>query len=183
MRNAMCLMLGGISLSGCLMPSLADTLDPGPALDDGELAFSNGQAEFVVDATDRKVFVALDLDTLEYLEMDDPSWDLAFRRFEVALQDGLEAVILDGVAFDEVVEVPEGEWVTDQPDADDDGIPEYAFAEWYDYDFDNHTLAPADRTYVVRTTEDRTFKVGFQNYYDEAGTPARITMRIAELGP
>lgn len=178
MRHAIWL---SVAASGCLMPNLSDTLDPGPPIEEGELAFVGGLADIVVDATDREEFVALDLDALEYLEMDDPSWDLAFRRFEIDLQEGLEAAIVDGVLFDDLVTVPTEGWQTDLPDDDDDGVPEYVFEEWYDYDFDNHTLSPADRVYAVRTTAGAVIKVGFDSYYDEAGTPARIEMRIGVL--
>jgi len=174
--------LAACGLTGCLMPSLEDTLDPGPEVEEGRIVAEGGLIELVVDATDYDEFVALDLDAIEWVETSDPSWDLAFRRFEVDLQEGLEGVVLDEVAFDDVTEVPVDGWLVDLPDADDDGVPEYVFADWYDYDFDSHTLSPADRTYVVVTTEGAHFKVAFDDYYDEAGTPARIAMRFGQLG-
>ncbi|MEN0062696.1 MAG: HmuY family protein [Myxococcota bacterium] len=163
---------------GCLMPDLSDTLDPGP---DGATAGATDAGGILVDATDEKAWVTYDLDQDEFGGLEDEGWDLAFRRFQVDLAEGLAAAAIEGVTFEEVVDVPSEGWRVDEPDADDDGIPEYALGDWYDYDFDAHLLSPAARIYVVESTEGRYFKVGFENYYDEAGTPARLTFRTAEL--
>lgn len=180
MHRATLVLLG---LSGCLMPDLSDTLDPGPPTEpDVVVRSEGGVTSLVVDATDPEAWIGLDLDATAFVELDDPSWDLAFRRFAVDLADELEAVVIEAVAFEELAVVPTEGWVTDQPDADDDGNPEYVFAEWYDYDPDTHVLTPADRVYVVATSDGEAVKVGFDSYYDDAGTPARIELRFASLG-
>ncbi len=172
-----------LGLAGCLMPDLSETLDPGPATAAEPLVRGDGDASLLVDATDPQAWTALDLDGNELVDIEDPTWDLAFQRFNVDLQDGLAAVVLEAMDFDDVVEAPVDGWVSDEPDADDDGVPEYVFADWYDYDPDTHVLTPADRVYVVATTEEAAVKVVFESYYDEAGTPARITLRAAEVTP
>lgn len=163
---------------GCLMPDISDTLDPGPA--DGPSG-ATAEGGVLVDATDEKLWVAYDLDAGDFSDHAGADWDLAFRRFQVDLAEGLAAAMIEGVAFADVVEVPADGWRVDEPDADDDGIPEYALGDWYDYDQDTHTLTPAARVYVVESTEGRYHKVAFDGYYDDAGTPARLTFRTAEL--
>ncbi len=162
---------------GCLIPDLSDTLDPGPAQDDAALV----EGGILVDATSEVDWVAYDLDAADFVEHTGDSWDLAFRRFQVDLADDLGAAAVEGVAFDEVTEVPSDGWRFDEPDADGDGIPEYALGDWYDYDQSTHTLSPADRVYVVESSDLRLYKLAFYDYYDAAGTPARITFRAAAL--
>ncbi len=182
MRSSMAALLC-LGSARCLLPDISDTLDPGPVADSGanDVGIDGDSGEIVVDATDYDVWVGLDLDTLSFTGADDVAHDLAFKRFEVDLQEGLAAAAVEGVAFEDVTEVPEEGWRTDEPDADGDGIPEYALADWYDYDKETHTLSPADRIYVVETTEAAAYKLGFVSYYDDAGTPAMITLQVALL--
>ncbi|MEM6927585.1 MAG: hypothetical protein AAF602_11690, partial [Myxococcota bacterium] len=60
MNRALLALLG---VSGCLMPDLSDTLDPGPQTDPDAVIRSDGAVtELTVDATDQEAWVALDLD-------------------------------------------------------------------------------------------------------------------------
>lgn len=189
---------------GCL-PDISHTLDPGPPpSDEPEVVViipepaETGDtgalpplpvAQITIDATDYERWVGLDLDTFDpNADPDGTTWDLRFRRFEVALDGGasgaggVEVAALDEIPFDEVSQPPDGAlFVTDQPDADGDGIPEYALADWYAYDESTHRLDPVPRTYVVRTTEDVLYRLAFDAYYDENGTPARISLRTGPL--
>lgn len=163
---------------GCLMPDISDTIDPGT---DAATTGATASGGILVDATDEKAWVAYDLDRGDFTDHKGDDWDLAFKRFQIDLAEGLAAAVVEGVAFADVVSVPAEGWRVDEPDADDDGIPEYALGDWYDYDQSTHLLSPAARTYVIESTEGRYHKVGFDDYYDDAGTPARLTFRTEEL--
>lgn len=182
-----------LCLVGCL-PDISASIDPGPLDTAPDVLIDPGTgdepfvAELEIDATDHELWQGLDLDALDpSADADGPSFDLAFRRFEVKLNGGVsgdggvEAVVLDAVPFEEISEVPACCWITDEADADGDTVPEYALLTWYDYDYDTHQLAPADRTYVIRTTEQAVFRLAFVSYYNENGTPARIALRVGPL--
>lgn len=152
----------------------------------------NGVTRTVVDATSEEQWIHLDLESRLQLELADPresdAWDLGFRRFAIAIDGGIsgpggmEAVALDGVAFDDVTEAPADGWVTDAADGDDeDEDPDLAFAGWYAYDFMTHVLTPQPLVYVVRTVEGNAFKLEILDYYDEAGTGGTLTIRWAPL--
>lgn len=150
--------------------------------------------EMIVDATDYKLWVYLDLESGELLELDSPAdpqvwtlsdsdeWDLAFRRFNLALNGGVsgsggvEVAMLDKVDYDTLTQAPADGYITDEPDSDDNNIPEYAFAGWYIYDYVTHLLTPDDKVYVVRTVEDNYFKFRIDDYYADEGVSG--TMRI-----
>ncbi len=177
---------------GCLLPDLSHTLDPGPPVETEpviELVIDTSdtgatplfEASLVVDATDYEAWTALDLDRVQFVDHADATWELAFQRYHVDLQEGLEAAAIEGAAFDDVSEAPADGWRVDEPDADEDGVPEYALADWYDYDETTHRLSPAARTYVIRSTDGAAFKLGFDSYYDENGTPARVAIRLGAL--
>jgi hypothetical protein len=141
---------------------------------------------WTVDATDREAWVHLDLDAGETVAAADP-WDLRVRRFEVHLNGGVhgdggvEATFTEGLAFDEATAAPEAGWATDAPDADEDGLPEAVFDEWYDYDVETHVLTPKARTYFVRSTEGDVYRLVFLSYYDDAGTPGVLHLRLGWL--
>jgi hypothetical protein len=188
-----------LPLCGACLPDISHTLDPGPPPSEPPVVVvvdtaDTGTAplpvaEITMDATDYELWVGLDLDTFDpAADPEGTTWDLRFRRFEVALDGGVsgsggvEVTALDEVPFDEVLQVAAGAlFVTDEPDADGDGVPEYALADWYLYDEATHRLDPAPRTYVVRTTDDALYRLAFEAYYDENGTPARIALRTGPL--
>jgi len=166
-------------LSACA-PDLSGELDPGPPPSlppDGVL----------VDATSETEEVGFDLDAGAEVETTDPAWDLSFLRFNVRLNGGVsgpgtvDAAVLTGVAYEDVVAPPDTGFATDAPDANDDGIDELVFAGWYTYDIVDHTLTPADVVYVVHSTEGAAHKLAFLSYYDQAGTPAMISFLTAPL--
>ena len=69
------------------------------------------------------------------------------------------------------------------PDADEDTIPEYALAEWYDYDISTHTLTPKEAFYIIHNRNNLYFKFRILDYYDAAGTPAMLSIEWEEILP
>lgn len=167
---------------GCA-PDLSQRLqteDTGPLADsevDGDVVTTR------IDATSEEDWVAYDLEERVLASYEGDPWHLAFRRFLVELGEGVEALPLDGVALDDVEAgaLPEEGWRVDAPDADDDGVPEYALADWYDYSVDTHVLTPKDRAWVLRDASGSAWALRFDAYYDDAGTPAKLTFRWTRL--
>ena len=156
-------------------PDISDTLDPGP----DALPFEG----LILDATSEEAWVGLDLDTSEIVDPEGETWDLAARRFEIKVNGGVSG---DGsvevVEADETGTPPVDGWMTDEPDADDDGIPEYALLNWYDYNFDTHVLTPVDTAWWIRTTEGQFVQLEILSYYDDAGTSARYQLATTPFG-
>jgi len=152
--------------------------DAGPFIVDGTMT---------IDATHEEDWVYVDLDGAALVQAGDPSWDLRFRRYIVALNGGVsgegvvEATVLDGQDFDGLTQAPADGYVTDLADADEDGTPEYALLTWYDYDFTTHVLTPAQKVYVIHTGDDAYFKLRFDSYYDDVGTPAMLQTSVAAI--
>tara|TARA_Y100000589_G_scaffold320937_1_gene351426 strand:+ start:131 stop:1219 length:1089 start_codon:yes stop_codon:yes gene_type:complete len=133
-----------------------------------------------IDATDEESWVYLDLEACTAVVVDDPqsdvSWDIGFRRMNpkinggVSGSGGMEAVIVYGADLDAVSSAPAAGYITDEADNNDDDVPEYAMADWYDYNIDTHILTPANQVYVLKTVNGDYAKVAFEDYYDDAGT-------------
>lgn len=149
----------------------------------------------VVDAGDYELWQSLDLDTGRATD-DDALWDVGFQRFHVRTNGGVtgaagvQVVALPGVSFESLSVAPEEGWTVDRADgeADDDALPDNAFndgeSDWYDYDVTTHTLTAKDVTYVIASSEERFYKLRILDYYDDAGTPAIVSFRWAEIdGP
>ena len=144
-----------------------------------------------VDASDEVLWVYFDLETGAEIGIDDPAedlqWDLAFRRFHIALNGGVSGsagaeVAVLSQAFDDVSEIPDAGFIVDEADGEDDNEdPDYAFRDWYDYNFMTHVLTPQTQTYVVLTGSGNAFKVALERYYDEAGTSGFPTVAWAAL--
>lgn len=171
-----------VLLAGCA-PDLSKDLD-----DDDPGPIETGPG-VVVDATDEEVPVHWDIDAGAEVDATDPAWDLSFRRYEIRVNGGVsgegtvEGVVLDGVAYEDLVEVPEDGWVTDEPDGDGDELDDLVFFTWYDYHYETHTLTPADRVYALRSGDALVYRIGFLDYYDGAGTPAMIRFEYGPLPP
>ncbi len=146
----------------------------------------------IVDAGDYEAWQSLDLDTGRATE-DDTLWDLGFQRFHVRTNGGVtgtagvQIVALPGTTFESVTVAPEEGWTVDHADGDgdEDTLPDNAFNDgvndWYDYDVTTHTLTAKDITYVIASSEERFFKLRIEDYYDDAGTPAILSFRWAEI--
>lgn len=153
---------------------------------------SDGVITTVVDASHDSAWQHLDLDTGLSTES---GWDLAFSRFRVRTNGGVsgsggvQVAALDGQDFDALERAPETGWTVDVPDgeADDDSEPDNVFNngenDWYTYELATHELAPRDVTYVVASSEARFYKLRFEAYYDDAGSPAIVRFRWAQVEP
>lgn len=164
-------------------------LDPAPVLDTGLDLLP--ETTVTLDATDTEAWVSYDFERRGVVEPDLP-WDLQVQRYQVAVNGGVSGdggvrvAVLDGAAFadvsgEDVAAMPADAWSTDLEDADGDGIPEYVFADWYDYDSATHVLSPKPRVHLVQTVEGRVMKLVFEDYYDAAGTSGFLSFRWAEL--
>ncbi|GEM_PF-2390502 len=141
-----------------------------------------------VDSSIEGEWIYLDLDTGTETEI---GWDLGFMRFGVKLNGGesgdggVEVAILEGVEIADIktaADLPDSlMWLTDAPDADEDGDLELAFGDWYDYDFSTHVLTPKPRVYVVRSDEDALFALQIDDYYSSAGTGGHFMFRWRAL--
>lgn len=180
------------SMAACtpdLEHELAD--DDGGEAEGGEQIASTIEGDVVhstIDATDDAAWIRLDLETRAQVDESDDGWDLAFSRFNAALNGGVSgdggmaAVVLEGVELDEVTTVPEGPWVTDLPDSDDHGDdPDYVTAGWYDYDFATHVLTPRAVVYVVKSVEGHAFALQIVDYYDDTGSSGWLQLRWKPL--
>ncbi|MEL6341713.1 MAG: HmuY family protein [Myxococcota bacterium] len=144
-----------------------------------------------IDGTDYETWVYFDLETGDIvLEGDatwDATWDVAIQRFNVKLNGGVsgdggvEAATVEDVAFDDLTVAPASGYITDEPDADEDGAPEYALGGWYDYDPNTHVLTPFDIVYVVRSVEVNHHRFQILDYYNDAGTSGHLQFRWANI--
>ncbi len=143
-----------------------------------------------VDATAEDVWVYLDLDDGQQLEVSDPradpDWDIAFQRFNIKLNGGdsgtagVEAILLEDMAFEDVDVAPAQGYISDLPDGDDENEnPDYVFQDWYDYNIATHVLTPRPVVYVVRTAEPQHYKLQIDAYYDDVGTSGTLGFRWA----
>lgn len=173
-------------------------------LDEGEGVFAAQ-----VDASNPEDWVYFDLDNRAEVEVTDVAtsqdWDLAFRRSNIKVNGGhsgpddVAVAALPNVAFAELTQAPVALFESDEPTSgevdpdrpsfiDDDGT-DFVFSRanaatnngWYDYDFMNHVLSPADVTFIVRSTEGGFFKFRFVDYYSSVGSAGFPTFRWAEV--
>lgn len=172
--------------------STADAAGDGGAqiehVDDGEIVHTT------VDATDATAWIHLDLETRAQVDVAEPqasdAWDLGFSRFNITINGGvsgpggMEAIVIEGALLEDVNAVPDGAWVTDAADGDDDNDdPDTVFAQWYDYDFTTHVLSARPVVYVVRTVEGGHFAIAVDDYYDDAGSSGWMQLRWKAVDP
>lgn len=163
----------------------------------------NGDGTFTttVDATSETEHVYFDFETQSEKTVDKPlnstEWDLGFMRHLIPSNGGVSGpggvmvAPLDGndFAFGSLTDAPTTGYRTDVEDPPEDGDedPDHVFnaveTQWFDYNADNHTLSPANRTYVVRTVEGRHYKVKILDYYDAVGVAGHLSFTWGEIGP
>jgi hypothetical protein len=200
-------LLPALALAGALQGACAEDLstrlepDAAPSVD-GPITVENlgdGVHRARVQAKDEIEWVYMNLEQGKWVpaepEPDAAAWDLAFRRFNMKLNGGASgggdaAVIpLPGAVFDDIDAVPaDAMFLTDEPDADADGVPEYVMSigdnRWYAYDVATHVLMPKDMVYVVKGATGSYYKLQMLEYYDMAGTPGYPAFRWAVVdGP
>lgn len=200
-----CLLLG---VAACSLEA-----DPGEPTFTGVEVVEQGNGVFrlQVDASEEDAWIYFSLASASGVESPvDPknsrTWDLGFRRFLVKSNGGVSGsgnvsvAAVPGASFEDLKVAPASGYVQDvagaepDPNAPDEVLqPEvdYAFnvehAEspngWYNYDPTSHTLSPAAVVYVVKALDERFYKVEFVRYYNDAGSPAILTLRFAEIPP
>lgn len=141
----------------------------------------------LVDATDKtagaRTFVDLDADaevSAPNVLGGDSSWDLAFQRDKVSTNGGIasgghgtvQVAVLKGVDFEGLTQAPAGGYLQDTEKLVFNDVE----GGWYNYDLGVHRLITrGELLYVVRSSDDRYFKLRMLNYYDESGSPARVS--------
>ncbi len=199
MKRTQLLCLALLAACGDLEPDPGDPTLSGVVVTD----VGDGTYRLDVDASDEAAWVYFDLDTQR--AADAAAWDLGFKRFLVKTNGGssgdagvrVAAVATD---FDDLDVAPVAGWTEDRPSEDaptdkpDDILEsdiDHAFNQpnaasengWYDYDPVDHTLSAADVVFVVESDAGRFYKVRFERYYDDAGSPAILTLRFGEIDP
>lgn len=173
--------------AGCI--SIAPEEEPTPAAPVEETSLvsfvSEGSVTFaVVDATSEESWTHVDLDAPAASE---DGWDLRFQRSNVSVNGGItgdggvEVAFLDGADFDSATAAPATGWLAD---SDGDDGPTWAFVgeqPWYDYDATTHVLTPHPGVWFVRTDAGAFFKLGFLDYYDDAGTSGVFAIQFAPV--
>ena len=114
-----------------------------------------------INATSYDQWVYLDLEQNVIVDVEEPessdAWDLGFMRYHIKLNSGIhgpstvQGYVVTEEDFVTFNEVPQEGYQEDLPDENDDGIPEYVCANWYDYDPSTHILTPADLFYVFKS--------------------------------
>jgi len=135
------------------------------------------QNTLTVDATDRENWAYLNLLEGKVVDIEDAAtslkWDLGFKRTAVIVNGGIsgsgeaEAQAFDDISFEDVLEAPEGDYVSDTDQiatfARDDG--------WYTYTGPpNHWVLPNDKVYVLRSAAGNYAKLRFIGYYENNET-------------
>ena len=148
---------------------------------DGELH----QNTLTVDATDRENWAYVNLTEGETVDIADAAtsmaWDLGFKRTGVIANGGVSgpgktgALALEDISFEDVLEAPEGEYVSDT-----EQITTFARGDgWYTYTGPpNHWVLPNPKIYILRIPADPTAsegpyyyaKIRFIGYYENNET-------------
>jgi hypothetical protein len=114
-----------------------------------------------------------------------PSWDLAFRRFQIIANGGAgflgHAGIRDlgPVRFDAVETAPADGYQGNEGNPDPRNP---AIAGWYRYGFFSHILSPKPHVWAVRTTDGRYAKLEMLGYYCPGSQPGCVTFRYVYQG-
>ena len=144
------------------------------------------QNKLTVDATDRENWAYVNLTEGETVDIADAAtslaWDLGFKRTGVIVNGGVSgpgktgALALKDISFEDVLEAPEGDYVSDT-----NQIATFARGDgWYTYTGPpNHWVLPNPKVYVLRIAADTQtqpaspynyVKVHFIGYYENNET-------------
>lgn len=162
----------------------------------------NGDGTFTTtaNASSKEIWVYMDLETGEEVDVSNPStsddWDIAFQRFRIILNGGVngnggvEVAVLEGAGFGAVTDAPGDGYTTDEDDGEDEGeIPDDAIrigptsetGPWA-YDIETHELSGSGAVFVVKSVEGNFFKLEFLEYYNDVGDAGYVEMHWAQLG-
>ena len=135
------------------------------------------QNTLTVDATDRENWTYISLLEGEVIDINDAAtslkWDLGFKRTAVIANGGVSgsgkagALALEDISFEDVLEAPEGDYVSDT-----DQIATFARGNgWYTYTGPpNHWILPNAVVYILQTAEGDFAKLRFIGYYENNET-------------
>ena len=179
-------------------PSLEETWEWDDTVDTGNIQRDTSEniieeTYFKVNATDYENWVYLALEERDIFSLSNPesdnSWDIGMQRYQFKLNSSIHgsnsvsALLIEDIDYEELLEAPIGEYLVDLPDTNEDTIPEYALAEWYDYDISTHILTPKESFYIIHNRNNLYFKFRILDYYDAAGTPAMLSIEWEEILP
>ena len=179
-------------------PSLEETWEWDDTVDTGNIQRDTSEniieeTYFKVNATDYENWVYLALEERDIFSLSNPesdnSWDIGMQRYQFKLNSSIHgsnsvsALLIEDIDYEELLEAPSGEYLVDLPDNNEDTIPEYALAEWYDYDISTHILTPKESFYIIHNRNNLYFKFRILDYYDATGTPAMLSIEWEEILP
>ena len=130
------------------------------------------QNTLTVDATNRENWAYINLTEGETVDIADAAtstaWDLGFKRTQIIVNGGVSgprkigALALEDLSFEDVLEAPEGEYVSDT-----EQIATFARGDgWYTYTGPpNHWVLPNPKVYVLRMSIDPTAEAEGPYYY------------------
>ncbi len=186
------LLLLGLCMTGCA-PDLRDDYPFDGEVSNGPLVQvtpgEDGSQQALVDATHKSAQVYFDIDEGRELKADEAfatnAWDLSFQRYEVTMNGGggnptgaVQVAVLRDTAWESLTTAPSEGYRQDGSETVFNGVE----GGWYFYDLTKHRLVPRNELlYVVRSSEGRFFKLKMLSYYDDAGTPARLSFRYQLL--
>lgn len=144
--------------------------------------------QMIVDATNKESKVYVDLDTGREMKSDEAfdtnGWDLAFKRFEITMNGGsgntegkVRVAVLENASFDSMTQAPAEGYQQDGAES----VFSAVNGGWYYYDLGTHRLTTKDELYVIQTSDGAFMKLRMGSYYDESGTPARISLSYAPV--
>lgn len=163
-----------------------DTYPPSPVRESDVGDGLVGPVVYTIDASDSEVWRFFDFSRGSRVDpRGDVEWDLAFRRSEIIVNGGSGfegrggAMILSGVPFDALTELPEDGYVATEAGRDSVNP---ALEEWYDYGFTTHLLQPKPLVYGIRTADGRYAKMEILSYYCPGARSGCVTFRYVYQG-
>jgi hypothetical protein len=148
-----------------------------------------GVTKLVVAATSKTSKVYVDLDGLREMKTEEAfatnGWDLNLKRFEIAMNGGssnpegvVRAAVLVDQDFDALTQAPADGYLQDGAELVFNSVE----GGWYYYDLGVHRLITRqDLMYVVQTSDGAYKKLKMLDYYDSAGTPGMVSLKLADL--
>lgn len=149
----------------------------------------NGGTQLRIDATNKMSLVYVDLDEGREMKPDEAfasnGWELSLRRYDIFVNSGasgptgnVELVVLKDADYDALSQAPTSGFVPDTADR----LFNTVEGGWYFYDLGVHRLLTrTELFYVLRTSTGRYVKLRMLSYYDQAGTPASISLEYSPI--
>jgi HmuY protein len=149
----------------------------------------DGSLHALIDATNKSALVFFDIDEGREMKTDEAfdtnGWDLAFQRYTITMNGGggnptgqVRVAVLKNQSWDSLTTAPAEGYQQDASEPVFSGVE----GGWYFYDLSTHRLTPREELlYVVRSSSGQFFKLQMLAYYDNAGTPARLSLRYQRL--